>query len=367
MFVVLMMVVVTLMQGYVWWRMTSLPWLTQRISPRWLYRIGALLWSLLLLNRLLRLQGSGWLAWALDYIGMAWLGIAFLLFVHFLALDVLTLGGRVGRRWRVPLRSAALGLGLAASALALYQGMQPPLVVAHEIRLSKLPPALDGTVLLALSDMHVGPVLDERWIAARVAQVQAEKPDAVLLLGDIFEGYAPPTPEMLAEFRRLHAPLGVWAILGNHEGYGPNPPEQTSLFRAAGAELLRNRWVELRPGLVLAGMENVTSTTQANVSATQALRQHPPHAATLLLSHEPHLPDAAARRGVDVMLSGHTHGGQIWPFGYLVQQRFPLLKGRYTLDDLTVIVLRGTGSWGPRMRLWTPAEMLRITLRSGQN
>ncbi len=366
MFIVIMMTVVTLMQGYVWWHLGRLPWLTRRVSVQTLYRIGALCWGLLFVDRLWRPEAeSGW-AWALEYFGMAWLGIAFLLFVHFLALDLVTGAGRWWLRWQTALRTAALMSGLAASLWGLYQGMQPPVVVAHEVRLPQLPRALDGTVVVAMSDMHVGPVLDARWIAARVAQVQAEKPDVILLLGDIFEGYAPPTAAMLAEFRQLHAPLGVWAIMGNHEGYGPQPPEPTALFRSAGAELLRNRWAEIRPGLVLAGLDNTTSQAQADVFATQALRQHPQYAATLLLSHEPHLPSAAARHGAEVMLSGHTHGGQIWPFGYLVQQRFPLLNGRYNLPDLSVIVLQGTGTWGPRMRLGTQAEILRITLRSGR-
>ena len=74
--------------------------------------------------------------------------------------------------------------------------------------------------------------------------------------------------------------------------------------------------------------------------------------------------DSVASKGVDLMLSGHTHGGQIWPFGYLVRQRFPLFEGRYEIGAMTVIVSRGTGTWGPRMRLWHPAEILRVTLHA---
>jgi predicted MPP superfamily phosphohydrolase len=95
----------------------------------------------------------------------------------------------------------------------------------------------------------------------------------------------------------------------------------------------------------------------------QALEKRPP-GTVILLSHTPWHTETAARAGVDLMLSGHTHGGQIWPFGYLVRARYPLIGGRYEVGDMTVIVCRGTGTWGPRMRLWRPGEILRVTLRS---
>ena len=95
-----------------------------------------------------------------------------------------------------------------------------------------------------------------------------------------------------------------------------------------------------------------------------ALANRPPGAA-ILLSHSPLQAGAAAAAGAGLMLSGHTHDGQIWPFGYLVRLSYPLLGGRYEVDGMPVIVCRGTGTWGPRMRLWRPSEILRITLRSG--
>ena len=82
------------------------------------------------------------------------------------------------------------------------------------------------------------------------------------------------------------------------------------------------------------------------------------------MAHQPRIMAEAARSGVDLVLSGHTHGGQIWPFGYLVQRRYPLFAGRYEVNGMTVIVTRGAGTWGPRMRLFRRGEILRITLRS---
>jgi predicted MPP superfamily phosphohydrolase len=159
----------------------------------------------------------------------------------------------------------------------------------------------------------------------------------------------------------LSAPHGIWAVLGNHE-YHNTHNDNSALFKEAGIHLLRNSWVELSPGLVLAGVDDLTTGNDSGASLAKALAGRT-SGATVLLSHMP-LP-ADAGKGVGLILSGHTHGGQIWPFGYLVRQRFPLFEGIYELGGRTVIVSRGTGTWGPRMRLWRPAEILRVTLHGG--
>jgi hypothetical protein len=114
----------------------------------------------------------------------------------------------------------------------------------------------------------------------------------------------------------------------------------------------------------LAGVDDFTALRRAadrRDSLSVALTGRPP-GATILLSHTPWQAERAASAGVGLMLSGHTHGGQIWPFGYLTGLIYPLLQGRYEVDGTTVIVCRGTGVWGPRMRLWRPSEILRVTL-----
>ncbi|MBU0464032.1 MAG: metallophosphoesterase, partial [Proteobacteria bacterium] len=126
-----------------------------------------------------------------------------------------------------------------------------------------------------------------------------------------------------------------------------------------------NAWAQVRPGLVLAGVEDLTIRRRSGQNSdpiSKALAGRPP-GAVILLSHTPWQTKKAASAGVGLMLSGHTHGGQIWPFGYLVRKRYPLLEGRYKVDGMTAIVCRGTGTWGPRMRLWHPGQILRVTLR----
>lgn len=135
----------------------------------------------------------------------------------------------------------------------------------------------------------------------------------------------------------------------------------------AGLQVLHDRFVELRPGLVVAGVDDLTSRHgdgEGAAAVARALAGRPLGAA-VLLSHTPWHAETAAAAGAGVMLCGHTHAGQVWPFGYLVRTVYPLLAGRYEVGGMTVIVGRGTGTWGPRMRLWRPAEIVRLTLRAG--
>ena len=215
--------------------------------------------------------------------------------------------------------------------------------------------------------MHLGSLLGKRWLAARIAQVKKHRPDLVVLLGDIFEGHGPPEDQLMVTFKQLSAPMGIWAVPGNHEFHGG---ADMSLFEEAAFKLLRNGWAEVRPGLIMAGVDDLTArrrNRQGGDPISQALAGRPPGAA-ILLSHTPWQAERAAKAGVGLMLSGHTHGGQIWPFDYLVRSRYPLLDGRYEVDGMTVIVCRGTGTWGPRMRLWSPSEILHVTLQGkGEN
>lgn len=365
MFGVILTVAVTLMQGYVFWRAASVPFVMRHISRRRLIVLGIALWMLFLLARAMRPEDTGGIAAILEFLGMTWMAMLFLLFVCLLAVDVATGFGFLLKRFVPVLRGAALVAGSALSVLALIQGLRAPVVQSYDVYLDGLPAKLDGTMVVALSDLHLGAVLGERWLAARVEQVQAERPDVVVLLGDVFEGHGLPEPELLATMRHLSAPLGVWAVLGNHESHGSRS-DNLALFEKAGVRLLGNTWAELHPGLVLAGVDDLASRNNsgyADAFLAKALAGRPA-GAIILLSHAPLPPNVVTGKGVNLMLSGHTHGGQLWPFGYLARDRFPLFEGHYELGGMTAIISRGTGTWGPRMRLWHPAEILRVTLHS---
>jgi uncharacterized protein len=364
MFGTVLTVVVTLLQAYVFWRLASMSALRRRGWRAALIAVGLVLWAIFLAGRLYGHGSAGRLAATLESVGMVWMVVLFLTAVCFLAVDAVTGFGAFFPPAVPRLRGAALAAGMLLSVVAFIQGHRSPVIESFAVPLAGLPPELEGKTIVALSDLHLGATLDGAWLAARVQQVMAERPDLVVLLGDVVEGHGEADGNLASILSGLAAPLGVWGVLGNHESHG-RAAKNTAFLTKAGVRVPRNAWTEIRPGLVLAGV-NDRSSGERNGRVVADVPQTlpgPPPGAAILLSHTPVGADIAAARGVSLMLCGHTHGGQIWPFSYLVRLRYPLLDGRYTVDGMTVIVCRGTGTWGPRMRLWSPGSILRITLR----
>jgi predicted MPP superfamily phosphohydrolase len=159
------------------------------------------------------------------------------------------------------------------------------------------------------------------------------------------------------------APMSVaWRLKARLER-----PLAAQKFSVPTATVLMSWAVEVRPGLVFAGVDDLTARRQYGLDSAPVKRalEGRPAGATVFLSHTPWKAEEAARLGAGLMLSGHTHAGQIWPFGHLAAIQYPLLEGRYEVGGMTVLVCRGTGTWGPRMRLFGPSEILLVTLRAG--
>ncbi len=361
----MLVVAAMLLHVYVFWRAASVPLVRRRLSRRTVASVGAVLGLCLFFSLQFGHGASGTTARLLEAYGMTWLAALFLAGVTLLAADLLTVFGLLLPRAAPFLRGWALAAAGVLMAVALVQGLRPPVVRDYDVPLAGLPPGRDGTVLVALSDLHVGSVLGRKWLAARVAQVQALRPDIVVVLGDLLEGHGASEGALISDLRRLSAPLGVWAVTGNHEFHGRLGARAT-LLEEAGFHVLHDQWAVAGSGLILAGVDDLTSRRRAGQTGDpvgHALAGRPPGAA-ILLSHTPWQADRAAAMGAGLMLSGHTHGGQIWPFGLLESGVYPLLGGRYEVGGMPVIVSRGTGTWGPRMRLWHPSEIVRVTLRS---
>jgi predicted MPP superfamily phosphohydrolase len=354
-----------LLHLYVFGRACSLPHFTRRIRRQWIVMAGLLLCAAILLANRMARTATGPFGQAIELLGITWLVVLFLTATALLAVDVVTGFGFLLRPVVPALRGWAFAAGGMLSLIALVQGLRPPVMRSYEVRLAGLPAARDGTVIVAMSDLHLGSLLGVNWLAARLAQVRAQRPDIVVLLGDVVDRNCRPTGQLLAEFRRLSAPLGVWAVTGNHESYGGRDAG-VRLLKDAGFRLLHDAWAEVCSGLTIAGVDDLSTRHRhgrADAPVAKALTARPP-GATVFLSHVPWQARQAAEAGVGLMLSGHTHGGQVWPFAYLNRLRYPLSAGRYDVCGMTVIVCRGTGTWGTRMRLWRPSEILRVTLRA---
>jgi len=305
-----------------------------------------------------------WAAAPFELVGSIWVGVLFLLVVCLLAADVVTgFGWLAPAWWREARTTAAAGAG-GLTLLALVQGLRAPEIREHMVRVKGLLPQYDGLRIVQLSDMHLGPFLRSRWLEGRLEQVNSLRPDVIVVTGDLVDQDAALSESLAPTLRRLRAPLGVWGVLGNHEFYA-GLDQALRVFEASGISLLRDSSAEIAPGLVMAGVDDLSARRQFGMDGHPVDRTlvHRPPGTTIYLCHSPWLVERAAELGVDLMLSGHTHAGQIWPFMYLVKTMYPYVAGRFSVNGMTLIVSRGTGFWGPPMRLFRRGEITAITLR----
>lgn len=366
MFGFILISIITMIQLYVFLRAASVPLIKRHFSKKTTYGTGIILWVLYLAGWVFGHHKTGTISQILELFSMHWMAVLFLVFVCLFAIDTITAFGLFFPKKAAVLRGFAIITGVLLSIIAVVQGLRAPVVRHHEVQIPDLPEKMDGTVIVGLSDLHLGSMLGKRWLEALVSKVNGQHPDIVVLLGDFIEGHGQSSQsldEFVSVLQKLNPKLGVWVVRGNHEFHG-NGKNGLSLIKKAGFHLMDNRWEEVRPGFIMAGVDDLSANRRSGKNAdlvSKALASLPP-GATILLSHTPWETRKAARAGADLMLSGHTHGGQIWPFGYIVKRVYPFLAGRYDISGMTLIVCRGTGTWGPRMRLWHTGEILRIVL-----
>jgi predicted MPP superfamily phosphohydrolase len=336
----------------------------------------------LMAPRLLPRSMAGFASWP----GYIWIGLMLMLFAALLATDLARLvfmAGRslIGASPMAPDKQLALvrvvalavcGFAVVAGVYSVVQGLRPPALKQLTIALPKLPASLAGTKLVQLTDLHIGATKSKDFAEDVVRRTNALKPDIILLTGDIVEGRfgsARADVQILAD---LKARLGVYMVTGNHEYYSGLAEWLPELERL-GIKILRNRHVTLDAdkdgGWVLAGIDDWKGDSVEpgqGPDMERALNGIDPQRPVILLSHQPKAMFDAARAGVGLVLSGHTHGGQIWPFGIAVRlQQRSFLQGLYKVEGSQLYVSPGTGYWGPPMRLGTRAEITHITLVPG--
>ncbi len=355
------------MNAYVIWRATSMPWLSRRAPRVILWIAGALLWMSYLVVRIFAHASTASFARIAEIVGANWIGIVFLLFIFLLVADIVTGFGSFLPRAAPCVRFCAFVGGLSLSMFALVQGFRDPIVHAYEVQVPALPPSSDGRVIIFASDFHLGTMLGQEWLRARINQIEAERPDVIILGGDILEGDDPSERDVTSSLNRLSARLGVWAVTGNHEFHAEANNGNNRLLESVGLNVLHDQCALLEPGLALAGVDDLVSRRRivdTSPFVNKSLGACRSAAAIVFVSHAPSDVDTAAKAGAQLMLSGHTHNGQIWPFGYFVRFLNPYYSGAYEVEGMHLFVSRGAGTWGPRMRLWRRGEILRITLKA---
>jgi len=303
------------------------------------------------------------------------LGVIWVMFVWAVLGNVLRLG-LVAGGVADPLRSRLVAVAIAAVSLVLLvwgyaEAMRVPRIRRVDVTIPRLGAALDGLRVVLLTDTHYGPINRARWSARVVTAVNELDADIVCHTGDIADGAVSQRREQAAPLGDVRARLARTYVTGNHEYFG-EAQGWLDHMRDLGWEPLHNRHLLVgRDGaqLVVAGVDDVTAASsgrpghQADHAA--ALAGVDPDLPVLLLAHQPKQIGAAVRHGVDLQLSGHTHGGQIWPFHLLVRLDQPSLQGLSRHGDRTQLYTsRGTGFWGPPLRVFAPSEITLLTLRA---
>ena len=341
--------------------------------------VGVVLFVTLFLQPIAERRWPRGIARVIAWPASLWLGFAFVLLTLVTFSDVmwLLLGAAA------PLESSGLG-GLAAAraraagvlAIAAIVGfvgvrgaLRPPVLRRVDLRLRRWPSGLDGFRIVQISDLHVGPILDRRFAADIVARCNVLDADLIAITGDLVDGSVRRVAEEVAPFAELRARHGVFFVTGNHDHYS-GADAWVAQVQSLGVTVLRNQRVRIGhddgASFELAGVEDHHAAMfgdglKEDVPAALAGRR--PDRAVVLLAHDPATFRSAVALDVDLQLSGHTHGGQIWPFAYLVRLSTPYVAGHYRAGDAQLYVSRGTGFWGPVMRLFAPAEIAEITIR----
>jgi predicted MPP superfamily phosphohydrolase len=309
--------------------------------------------------------------------GLVWAGlIAMGLFSSLLVLTVLRDVARVVLGWfdvagpRVDEVSAiaVVALAVLASLLGFLNARRRARIVDVDVPIAGLPPALHGFTIAQISDIHVGTTVRKPYLDAIVDAVNSLQADLVAITGDLVDGSVARLAPHTAPLARLRARHGAYFVTGNHEYYS-GAEAWSAEVRRLGIRVLANEHVMLDHDgapLLVAGITDYSAhqfDPAQRSDPAAALRGAPRDSGPkILLAHQPRSATAAAAAGFDLQLSGHTHGGQFWPWNHFVRLQQPFTAGLHRLQKLWVYTSRGTGYWGPPKRLGAPSEITRLRL-----
>jgi predicted MPP superfamily phosphohydrolase len=390
MFIIVLTAILGLIHLYLWKRLvkdTTHRGPLRRALTAVLLGLAALLVAALIVPRLADTQESAWLAWP----GYLWFGLAAYLFLTLLVLEPVRLVLRPWTRRSPPsapepeetpadpavnrriflARAGAVAAGAASVGLVgvgATTATGPPDLLRVPVRLRRLDPAFNGFRIAVVSDVHLGPLAGRAHTERIVRMINETEPDLVAIVGDLVDGTVAELGAAAEPLQDLVARDGAFFVTGNHEYFVPDTAEWLRELERLDVHPLRNENTEItRAGarFTLAGVNDLAGEQHSDPpDFDRALADRRGDTPTVLLAHQPIQVGEAARRGVDLQLSGHTHGGQMWPFHYAVRAVQPALAGLSTIDGTQLYVTRGAGFWGPPIRIGAPPD---ITVLSLQN
>ncbi len=315
---------------------------------------------------------------AFAWTGLLLLGLFSSLFVLTLLRDVvLLLATTVLALWPGVVGWEAIEVGSAAlvpiaalliTALGLLNARRTAAVVPVDVPIADLPEALNGFTIAQISDIHVGPTIKGPYVSAIVEAVNRLNADMVAVTGDLVDGSVAHLARHVAPLAHLRSRHGTFFVTGNHEYYS-GAGAWINEVRRLDVRVLLNEHVVLQHGAAALVVAGVTDTSAHHFdpahrsSPSAAIAGAPKHAAVrVLLAHQPRSAPAAAEAGFDLQLSGHTHGGQFFPWNFVVKWLQPFTAGLYRLKNLWIYTSRGTGYWGPPKRFGAPSEITLLRL-----
>jgi len=360
---------------------------------QWLLVIGLVLSALLMpLGLMAGRVAKQPLADVLTWVGLLFMGLFSSMLVLTFARDIGLLllwladaivPGRLPLEWlRIASAEAVPLLGVLVTVLGFLNARRTAAVVKVDVPIKGLPPALQGFTVAQLSDIHVGPTIKRQYLRRIVDKVNALDADVVAITGDLVDGKVSELADHVAPLADLKSRHGTYVVTGNHEYYS-GAHAWVDELRRLGLTVLMNQHVVIRPRgdastaataapgsmpLVLAGVTDYSAGhfDPAHRSDPEAaLRGAPLDAVRVLLAHQPRSAPAAAKAGFDLQLSGHTHGGQFYPWNLFVRFQQPFTAGLHKLQNLWVYTSRGTGYWGPPKRFGAPSEITFLRLVAG--
>jgi predicted MPP superfamily phosphohydrolase len=336
---------------------------------------GFVFWPLLLILSLSYLADRifRWNSPLLQLIGSYWLAAFFYLLVIYLAIDCAGLLISA-LKVRPPLSHYCQNklvylLGLGLTAIIILVGSywaRSPHVVSYNLEIAKQPPGLENLQIVLISDLHIEPNLNTNYLEKAADTITALRPDLIMIAGDLAEGTIDPATadKLQGVIKRLNAGYGIYLSLGNHEYYGGQADEITGYFQSLGLTALRD---EATPGIedkiYIAG-RNDYGSRHVNMEQRKPLAEILFGLDTakpiILLDHQPQAVSEAQEAGVDLMLSGHTHGGQLFPADLVTRSLFLIDRGLWQKDGFNLIVSTGLGYWGPPVRTNSRSEIVQI-------